>query len=505
MIGYDRDNPGCLDDLEEAAAKVANDQIDRDIGKVSEEENNNNMTQGRHYSDDDNNNINNKNNNNNNIDENDKKDIKPIPQDGVPSDVIEFLKNFYFFSIQTKQKAKLEGLFEKQFPDLSSKYYKNSRWPSPDIVRELFQEHVSNINKSSQEEMNKEETARKDGKEVHHPPTDERPEEPVVEELAVVLYKELYYRHAYGRVGSPGITWNDRLESWNNYNILLQYMIEYELPKDQGHIIFPVSWLWDMLYEFVYQFQSFHQWRCKVVRLLFQEQNDTTTTTKANDEGHIPFRCRPKKGVTLVELYSPEVEGVWSVEGVEGLLNEIEKASDVANKFILWKDNNINSIRSTPSQDTYKKGGVEDVDDKSELLGHYEDQRVALGFFAVVCKMRLYTILGKYEKAIESIDAIDIHSFQWYTQSCRNSCHVNLSYTLGLCYFALKRYQDSISTLQTYLIVFQKVNKRFGFNIQFTEGTSKMVPVLRILHLIMLFHTLFPNYRLYYFYFNVFI
>lgn len=65
--------------------------------------------------------------------------------------------------------------------------------------------------------------------------------------------QEMYYRHLYARC-TPDL--RQRCDSWKNYcelfGLLLQSKVNMQLPN---------PWLWDMIDEFIYQFQSFCQYR----------------------------------------------------------------------------------------------------------------------------------------------------------------------------------------------------------------------------------------------------
>ena len=60
-------------------------------------------------------------------------------------------------------------------------------------------------------------------------------------------WQELYYRHLYARC-APDL--RQRCESWDNYcdlfGVLLHSNVNMQLPN---------IWLWDMIDEFIYQFQ----------------------------------------------------------------------------------------------------------------------------------------------------------------------------------------------------------------------------------------------------------
>ena len=65
--------------------------------------------------------------------------------------------------------------------------------------------------------------------------------------------QEMYFRHLYARC-QPDL--RQRCESWDNYcdlfGLLLHSNVNMQLPN---------QWLWDMIDEFIYQFQSFCQYR----------------------------------------------------------------------------------------------------------------------------------------------------------------------------------------------------------------------------------------------------
>ena len=98
-------------------------------------------------------------------------------------------------------------MYEKSFPAISEKYFKALPWPHAEAVaRFADNDHVFGL-----------------------------------------MYKELYFRHVYGKV-TP--TLEQRCESWDNYcalfDIVLQGNVNMQLPN---------LWLWDMIDEYLYQFQ----------------------------------------------------------------------------------------------------------------------------------------------------------------------------------------------------------------------------------------------------------
>ena len=77
--------------------------------------------------------------------------------------------------------------------------------------------------------------------------------------------EELYFRHVYSRTSSPSI--EERVESWKAYCRLFDCVLnegEREGVGGVGGLVLPNVWLWDMVDEFIYQFQSFCQFRGKL-------------------------------------------------------------------------------------------------------------------------------------------------------------------------------------------------------------------------------------------------
>ncbi len=54
-----------------------------------------------------------------------------------------------------------------------------------------------------------------------------------------------------------------RFQSYNNYVDLFNSILSAETPLK---LDLPIQWLWDIIDEFIYQFQSFCQYRAKLVK-----------------------------------------------------------------------------------------------------------------------------------------------------------------------------------------------------------------------------------------------
>lgn len=80
--------------------------------------------------------------------------------------------------------------------------------------------------------------------------------------------QELYYRHLYSRESSKVsakqeiLTTADRRTSWENYQALFSIIQQRNV-----NIQLPNVWLWDMIDEFLYQFQSYAQFKSRLSAL----------------------------------------------------------------------------------------------------------------------------------------------------------------------------------------------------------------------------------------------
>merc|ERR1719453_1483301 len=71
----------------------------------------------------------------------------------------------------------------------------------------------------------------------------------------------MYYRHLHGRL-AQSVTFEERKASWDNYVELFETV----LASIEKTTELPAQWVWDMLDEFIYQFQTFTSNRNKAVK-----------------------------------------------------------------------------------------------------------------------------------------------------------------------------------------------------------------------------------------------
>ena len=255
------------------------------------------------------------------------------------------------------------NLYEKSFPVISERYFKNANWPKKEVVIEFLEKEREEEGKTLTEEED--------------------------DEIFLALYEELYFRHVYSRSASPSI--EERVESWKAYCRLFDWVLKRTATSG---LVLPNVWLWDMVDEFIYQFQSFCQFRGKL---------------QAKSEKEIE-RLKELKG-----------DGdVWQKEKVETYLEALQNKK---------KEEAEEREKEVESDEKAKRSNVVDT----------------LGYFAIVGLARVQCLSGEYELSLKTFDAMPdvLHGGGGSLHARIPGCHVSVNYHVGFAYFMLNRYKDA--------------------------------------------------------------
>ncbi|KNC51412.1 eukaryotic translation initiation factor 3 subunit L [Thecamonas trahens ATCC 50062] len=258
----------------------------------------------------------------------------------------------------------INALYENTFSSLSKKYFRNREWPPVEAVVELVGS----------------------------------------DEVFLMFYSEIYYRHIYANL-TP--TLEQRFASYEAYCKLFDHLLGVGSPEELplGVHEIPPAWIWDMVDEFIYQYQSFCQFRHK------------TRNLSAED----------------VAALSDHPE-MWSVTNVLAKLYGFVAKSNV--------EEVLKVERANPDL-------VISGDEPGMTFGSTNLYKM-LGYFSMVGLLRLHTLLGDYRLALQSIAAIDITDKRAY-YTLVTACHISLFYYLGFGYMMMRRYVDAIGSWSTAL------------------------------------------------------
>ncbi|XP_054273441.1 eukaryotic translation initiation factor 3 subunit L-like [Macrosteles quadrilineatus] len=308
--------------------------------------------------------------------------------------VPEMVKKFLQYFCNTLNEGlifELQNIYENTFPKLTEKFFDKRPWPE--------EEEVAHI--------------------VDNDP------------IFLILYKELYFRHIYARVpGGP--TLEQRFGSFYNYCDLLNYILS---AKEPVPLELPDQWLWELVDEFVYQFQSFSQYRARLMNN--QDKENELDCIKKNNE-------------------------VWNVLSVLNVLHSLVDKSNIKRQL-----------------EVHASGG--DPDSVAGEFGRHSLYKM-LGYFSLVGLLRLHSLLGDYYQAIKVLENIELHKKSQYSHV--PACQISTSYYVGFAYMMMRRYADAIRTFSSILLYIQRTKQLFQTrtyqNDQINKQTEQMYHLLAI-------------------------
>jgi translation initiation factor 3 subunit L len=268
----------------------------------------------------------------------------------IPDAVKRFIVHFHQAVLENNL-AEITVAYESGWNRLTEKFYSKTEWPEAEVIAPLVND----------------------------------------DQLFLILYRELYYRHVYSRL-QPDI--DDRFHSYENSCELFNYLLNSE--DGPVSLQLPEQWLWDIVDEFIYQFQSFYVWRAKV-------------KTKTEEE--------------LVML--ADGSQVWSAYSVLNVLYSLIQKSKI-NEFIIAQ------------QQSKSEAEI------AEIVGDYGSLPLyhMLGYFSLSGLLRVHVLLGDFTLALKVVENVELNQKNPFTRV--TACHVATYYYVGFCYIMLRRYPDAI-------------------------------------------------------------
>ncbi|ORX65386.1 hypothetical protein BCR32DRAFT_286527 [Anaeromyces robustus] len=292
----------------------------------------------------------------------------------IPPDVKKFISNFYKNLVEHNYHD-FNSIYEYYYNKLTEQYYQKQRWPEAEVIAPLVNNDV----------------------------------------LFLILYKELYYRHVYAKL-TPII--NDRFNSYLNYCDLFNYILAPEKPVD---LELPNQWLWDIIDEFIYQFQSFCQYRSKV---------------------------KSKNEIELKSLR--ERPDIWNVHNVLNVLYSLIQKSNINEQLLVTKN-----------------GG-----DMIEAAGEFGSKQLykMLGYFSIIGLLRVHCLLGDYSLALKMMENVELHNGNIFLRV--TACQVTTYYYVGFAYMMMRRYSDAIKVFTSIIHSINRTKNYKSLSYQY-EATNK--------------------------------
>jgi len=323
------------------------------------------------------------------------------PNSCIPGPLRDFVFDLYQSTRHSCNADEQSVLYKETFRDLSSKYFASSAWPSA----------TSSISSECDNDP-----------------------------LFLAFYREMTLRHLHSTT-RPAV--RDRIDGWHVYRTLFDLLLseapDAENASSKSNVYIIPEWAFDIVHEFVYQFQGFCQYRTKVV---------LNATNKASSTANNP-------STEILETLLNNRDA-WAVETV---LFYLHRFLGFATLDVSSTDDN----RTSQSLMAYKY----------------------LGLFSAVALSRLECLLGDYHQSLVALTPI------YHTTSNTSivnevfQARLSLAYHAGVSYFMLRRYKDATTILSDICVILQRgfktgqLRKLSGYD-QFMKLQERMIALLAI-------------------------
>jgi translation initiation factor 3 subunit L len=297
----------------------------------------------------------------------------------LTSAVKDFIFDLHDSVRRSQRPDELRSLYTQTFPELSSKYYASEPWPTSEAV-------------SSECEG---------------------------DSLFLSLYNELTMRHLFTNL-RPTLT--DKLSCWTVYKALFDAVLASDDNDRDTAAILP-EWGFEIMHEFVYQYQGFCQFRTR------------SSALSAED----------------IEILDQNKDA-WAVGTVMYYLHALVKKGKAAASTASANPNRLSVI---------------------------------LGYFATLSLSRLECLLGDFHASLAALDGIDLFGKDELFYPLFPA-RLSLFYHAGVSYFVLRRYKDATRVMSKMVADIDRgfkanqLKKLPGFE-QFMKLNDKMVALLAII------------------------
>ena len=173
-------------------------------------------------------------------------------------------------------------------------------------------------------------------------------------------------------------------------------------------------WAWDVIDEFIYQFESFCRYRNRVAR---HNPND--------DEAHL-LRENPN---------------TWGCYSVLNVLYSLIQRSQINEQLAAMKRN----------------------EDPMAVAGEYGTRPLyrMLGYFSIIGLLRVHCLLGDFSLALKTLDDIELNKKAMFARVM--AAHFTTYYYVGFSYMMMRRYADAIRMF-SHILVYVSRTKNFTKN-----------------------------------------
>ncbi|KAJ9142517.1 Eukaryotic translation initiation factor 3 subunit L [Coniochaeta hoffmannii] len=227
-----------------------------------------------------------------------------------------------------------------------------------------------------------------------------------------------------------------KFQSYDSYCSLFHFILNSEGPVD----LEPPSyyWAWDVIDEFIYQFNSFSSYRARIAR-------------QANNEEEIQIlRDNPN---------------TWGCYSVLNVLYSLIQRSQISEQLAAMKRN----------------------EDPMAVAGEYGSKSLyrMLGYFSIIGLLRVHTLLGDFSLALKTLDDIELNKKAMFARVM--AAHFTTYYYVGFSYMMMRRYADAIRMF-SHILVYVSRTKNFQKNAQYDSITKKNDQMYALIAICVAFH-----------------
>ncbi|KAL1311256.1 hypothetical protein AAFC00_001445 [Neodothiora populina] len=231
-------------------------------------------------------------------------------------------------------------------------------------------------------------------------------------------------------------TLETKIASYDSYCNLFHYILNSDGPVDLE--VPSYYWAWEVIDEFIYQFNSFCAYRQKAA-------------LKAdNEEDLVILRENPN---------------TWGCYSVLNVLYSLIQRSQIAEQLAA------------------KKRG----EDSALYAGEYGNRPLyqMLGYFSLVGLLRVHCLLGDFTLALKTLDDIELNKKSMFARVM--AAHFSTYYYAGFSYMMMHRYADAIRMF-THILVYISRTKNFQKNAQYDSIAKKSDQMYALVAICVAFH-----------------
>ncbi|ORY69597.1 eukaryotic translation initiation factor 3 subunit L [Pseudomassariella vexata] len=228
-----------------------------------------------------------------------------------------------------------------------------------------------------------------------------------------------------------------KFESYDSYCNLFHFILNSDGPVD----LEPPSyyWAWDVIDEFIYQFNSFSSYRMRLAR-----------QPRDNEEDRQILRENPN---------------TWGCYSVLNVLYSLIQRSQISEQLGAMKRN----------------------EDPMTVAGEYGKKNLyrMLGYFSIIGLLRVHCLLGDFSLALKTLDDIELNKKAMFARVM--AAHFTTYYYVGFSYMMMHRYADAIRMF-SHILVYVSRTKNFQKNAQYDSITKKNDQMYALIAICVAFH-----------------